>query len=139
MSATIDERVVEMRFDNKQFEDGVQTSMSTLERLRKSLNLEGATKGLEAVDEAAKKCKMTPLGDAVDAVKVKFSAMQVVAATAITNITNSAINMGKRLVKSLTVDPISDGFKEYELKMDSVQNIMNGTGESLETVMKYLN
>ena len=47
--------------------------------------------------------------------------------------------MGKRLVKSLTVDPISDGFKEYELKMDSVQNIMNGTGESLETVMKYLN
>ena len=50
MSATIDERVVEMRFDNKQFEDGVQTSMSTLERLRKSLNLEGATKGLEAVD-----------------------------------------------------------------------------------------
>ena len=139
MSATIDERVVEMRFDNKQFEDGVQTSMSTLERLRKSLNLEGATKGLEAVDEAAKKCKMTPLGDAVDAVKVKFSAMQVVAATAIANITNSAINMGKRLVKSLTVDPISDGFKEYELKMDSVQNIMNGTGESLETVMKYLN
>ena len=139
MSATVDERVVEMRFDNKQFEDGVQTSMSTLERLRKSLNLEGATKGLEAVDEAAKKCKMTPLGDAVDAVKVKFSAMQVVAATAIANITNSAINMGKRLVKSLTVDPISDGFKEYELKMDSIQNIMNGTGESLETVMKYLN
>lgn len=139
MSATIDERVVEMRFDNKQFEDGVQTSMSTLERLRKSLNLEGATKGLEAVDEAAKKCKMTPLGDAVDAVKVKFSAMQIVATTAIANITNSAINMGKKLIKSLTVDPISDGFKEYELKMDSVQNIMNGTGESLETVMKYLN
>lgn len=139
MSTTIDERVVEMRFDNRQFEDGVQTSMSTLERLRKSLNLEGATKGLEAVDEAAKKCKMTPLGDAVDAVKVKFSAMQVVAATAIANITNSAINMGKRLIKSLTVDAISDGFKEYELKMDSVQNIMNGTGESLETVMKYLN
>ena len=139
MNATIDERVVEMRFDNKQFEDGVQTSMSTLERLRKSLNLEGATKGLEAIDNAAKKCKMTPLSDAVDSVKVKFSAMQVVAATAIANITNSAINMGKKLVKSLTVDPISDGFKEYELKMDSVQNIMNGTGESLETVMKYLN
>lgn len=138
MSTTVDERVVEMRFDNKQFEDGVQTSMSTLERLRKSLNLEGATKGLEAVDEAAKKCKISTIGEAVDAVKVKFSAMQVIAATALANITNSAINTGKRLIKAFTVDPLKDGFGEYELKKNSVQTIMNGTGESLETVTKYL-
>ncbi|MBQ1413929.1 MAG: tape measure protein, partial [Clostridia bacterium] len=127
-----------MRFDNRQFEDGVQTSLSSLDRLRRSLNLEGAARGLEAIDDAAGKCKMTPLGDAVDSVKMKFSAMQIVAVTALTNITNSVINTGKQMIKSLTVDPISDGFKEYELKMDSVQNIMNGSGESLETVMGYL-
>ena len=55
MSKTIDERVVEMRFDNKQFESNVQTSLSTIEKLKKSLDMDGATKGLESIDSAAKK------------------------------------------------------------------------------------
>ena len=56
MSTTIDERVVEMRFDNKQFEQNIQTSLSSLDKLKKSLNLEGAAKGLETVNDAANKC-----------------------------------------------------------------------------------
>lgn len=138
IATTVDERVVEMRFDNRQFEDGIQTSLSSLDKLRQSLNLEGAAKGLESIDDAAQKCKISPLGDAVDTVKLKFSALEVVAITTLANITNSVVNTGKRMIKSLTVDPISDGFSEYELKMDSVQTIMNSSGESLETVTGYL-
>ena len=98
MSTTIDERVVEMRFDNKQFESNVATSMSTLEKLKKSLNLTGASKGLEDVGAATKHVDMSGLGGAVDSVKAKFSALQVVGVTALANITNSAINAGKSIV-----------------------------------------
>lgn len=138
MSKTIDERVVEMRFDNKQFESNVQTSLSTIEKLKKSLDMDGATKGLESIDSAAKKVDMSGLGSAVETVKTRFSALEVMAVTALANITNSVVNTGKQMLHSLTIEPISQGFEEYELKMGSIQTIMMSTGASLEEVNKYL-
>lgn len=138
MSKTIDERVVEMRFDNKQFESNVQTSLSTIEKLKKSLDMDGATKGLESIDSAAKKVDMSGLGSAVETVKTRFSALEVMAVTALANTTNSVVNTGKQMLHSLTIEPISQGFEEYELKMGSIQTIMMSTGASLEEVNKYL-
>ena len=138
MSKQVDERVVSMQFDNKQFESGVQTSLSTLDKLKQSLNLEGATKGLENVRDTASKIDMTPLGAAVETVSGKFTALEVMAVTALANITNSAVDAGKKIVAALTIDPIKTGFEEYELKMGSVQTIMSSTGADLETVNKYL-
>lgn len=139
MSKPVDERVVEMRFDNKQFEQNVQTSLSTLDKLKHSLNLEGATKGLANVNSAAKNCNMSGLTGAVETVHAKFSAFEVMAVTALANITNSVINTGKQMLHSLTIEPISQGFEEYELKMGSIQTIMMGTGASLKEVNEYLN
>lgn len=139
MSKTVDERVVEMRFDNKQFEQNVQTSLSTLDKLKRSLNLDGAAKGLENVNSAAKNCNMSGLTSAVETVHAKFSAFEVMAVTALANITNSIINTGKQMLHSLTIEPISQGFEEYELKMGSIQTIMMSTGASLEEVNGYLN
>lgn len=138
MSKTIDERVVEMRFDNKQFESNVQTSLSTIEKLKKSLDMDGATKGLESIDSAAKKVDMSGLGSAVETVKTRFSALEIMAVTALANITNSVVNTGKQMLHSLAIEPISQGFEEYELKMGSIQTIMMSTGASLEEVNKYL-
>lgn len=138
MSKTIDERVVEMRFDNKQFESNVQTSLSTIEKLKKSLDMDGATKGLESIDSAAKKVDMSGLGSAVETVKTRFSALEIMAVTALANVTNSVVNTGKQMLHSLTIEPISQGFEEYELKMGSIQTIMMSTGASLEEVNKYL-
>lgn len=138
MSKTIDERVVEMRFDNKQFERNVQTSLSAIEKLKKSLDMDGATKGLESIDSAAKKVDMSGLGSAVETVKTRFSALEIMAVTALANITNSVVNTGKQMLHSLTIEPISQGFEEYELKMGSIQTIMMSTGASLEEVNKYL-
>ena len=92
MSTTVDQRVVEMRFDNQNFERNVQTSMSTLDKLKEKLHLKGASKGLEEVNSAAKKCNLSPIGGAIEGVKIKFSAMEVMAVTALSNITNSAVN-----------------------------------------------
>ena len=139
MSTTIDQKVVEMRFNNQQFERNAQTSLNTLEKLKQSLNLTGASKGLEQLNSAARNNDIGALGRAADAVGVKFSTMQVIGTTALVNMTNSAINAGKRIVRALTIDPVKTGFQEYELKMGSVQTIMASTGESLETVNQYLN
>ena len=139
MSKTVDERVVSMQFDNKNFESNVKTTMSTLDKLKKSLNLEKSAKGLENINSAAKNCNLSPMANAVESVKSKFSALEVMGITALANITNSAVNYGKRLISAFTVDPIRTGFQEFELKMGSIQTIMASTGESLETVNKYLN
>lgn len=139
MSKTVDERVVSMQFDNKNFESNVKTTMSTLDKLKKSLNLEKSAKGLENINSAAKNCNLSPMANAVESVKSKFSALEVMGITALANITNSAVNYGKRLVSAFTVDPIRTGFQEFELKMGSIQTIMASTGESLETVNEYLN
>ena len=111
MSKTVDERVVEMRFDNAQFERNVQTSMSTLDKLKQKLNLSGAAKGLNEIDSAAKKVDMSGLGSGVEAVSAKFSALQVMGVTALANITNSAVNAGKNIVSALTIAPVKTGFK----------------------------
>ena len=141
MSASIDSRVVEMRFDNKQFESAVSTSMSTLDKLKQKLNLSGASKGLSDLNTAAKNVNMSGLGGAVESVTAKFSALQVMGVTALANITNSAVNAGKNIVKSLTIDPVKSGFSEYETKMGSIQTILANTehqGTTLDHVTAAL-
>ena len=134
----VDERIVAMRFDNSQFEKNVSTSIDTLDKLKGSLNLEGAAKSFENVNASANKMNFNGLSGAVDSIKERFSALEVMGVTALANITNSAVNAGKRIVHSLTLEPVKEGFGEYELKMGSVQTIMNSTGESLDTVNMYL-
>lgn len=138
MSRTIEERVVSMHFDNKQFEAAAATSMSTLDRLKEKLNFKGAAKGLSEVSKAADTVSLSGLTKSAEAVEVKFSAMSVVAITAIQRIVNKAADAGAQIAKSLTIEPINTGFNEYELKMSSVQTIMASTGADLQTVTGYL-
>lgn len=119
MSDEIDRRVVEMQFRNEDFERNADKTISTLDKLKSALHLDGASSGVEAV-------------------AAKFSALQVVGVTALANITNSAVDAGKKIVNALAIEPITAGFSEYELKMNSVRTIMSSTGESIETVNKYL-
>lgn len=138
MSKTVDERVVEMRFDNSKFEKNVQTSMSTLDKLKQKLNLSSASKGLENINAAAKKVDMSGLSNAIETVKTKFSSLDVMAVTALANITNSAVNAGKRIVSALTIDPIKSGFEEYETQLNAVQTILANT-QSEGTNVKIVN
>ena len=134
---TIDERVVEMRFDNQQFEKNVQESLSTLDKLKKALRLDGAAKSFEKLERSSNRFGMNGLSGAVDTVRAKFSALEVVGVTALANITNSAVNTGKQIVKALTIDPIKSGFQEYETQINAVQTILANTsskGTTLEQV-----
>lgn len=130
MSTTIDERVVQMRFDNKQFEAGAQQSMQTLDQFKQKLDFTGIA------DKA--NSELNNVGSVTETVGIRFDAMAVVAISALNRITNAAITAGSNILKSLTIAPVSDGFAEYELKMGSVQTIMASTGATLEEVNGYL-
>ena len=141
MSRTIDERVVEMRFNNQQFERNAHTSISTLGKLKESLNLSGASKGLENISSAARRVDMGGISSGIDILQAKFSALQVMGVTALANITNSAVNAGTRITKALTIDPIKTGFQEYETQINAIQTILANTeskGTTLTDVNKAL-
>lgn len=134
MSKEIDERVVSMQFDNGQFEKNVQTSLSTIDKLKKSLDFKGASKGLENINSAATNVNMATLGNAVDGIKQKFTAMEIIGITALTNLTNSAVNAGKRIVNALTLEPVTTGFQEYETQINATQTIMANTQKEGATI-----
>lgn len=134
MSKVVDQRVVEMRFDNKDFESNVKTSMSTLDKLKNALKLKGVSNGLDEVGKSVKKIDMSGLASGIETVNARFSTLQVVGMTALANITTAAMQAGKNLVSSFTIDPITDGFREYELQMNSVQTILANTASKGVTI-----
>lgn len=141
MSTTVDQRVVSMRFDNKQFEGNVRNTLSSIDRLKQSLKFTGATDGLENISNAAKKCDLSGIDGSIETVRMKFSALQVAAVTALSNITNTAVNAGKNIIKALTIDPITTGFSEYETKINAIQTIMSNTaskGTTMADVTKVI-
>ena len=125
---SIEQRIVEMQFNNAQFEQGISQSLNSLDTLGKSLKLDGASRGLEEISAAGNNVKLDHISSAVDGIAHKFSNMSVVAITAISNIVNRAVNAGTELAKSLTIAPIMDGFHEYETNLNSIQTILANTG-----------
>lgn len=139
MSNSIDSKVVEMKFDNRDFEANVKNTMSTLDKFKDKLKFKGAEAGLTSIQKASDKIDFSGVSNGLDIASVKFSAFQVAGITAISNITNSLLGLGKNLINTFAIEPRTQGFSEYELKMGSVQNIMNATGASVEEVGRYLN
>ena len=136
--STIDNRVVRMEFENTNFERNAKESMKTLEKLDKSLEFKNGKKSFKDVEEAAAACNFKPLMEAVDTVKVQFTALGSVANRVMQRITDSVLDTGKKMLKSLTIDPIMSGYSKYEEKTASVQTLLNSTGLSLDEVNGYL-
>ena len=139
--SSVDNRIVEMRFNNSQFEQGASTTLSTLDKLKQSLGMAGATKGLEEVSAAAGRFNLGPMEGAVTGVSKSFLALTTIALTAISNITTKVMSAGAQWAKSFTIQPLMEGFGEYELKMGSIQTILSNTaryGTGLDEVTKNL-
>ena len=125
--SSVDSRVVGMKFDNAQFEQGVKTTVGTLDKLNQSLKLDGATKGLNDVGRSASNIQLGTLAAGIDTIADKFKTMSVVAITALATIASKAITVGFGLAKSLTVDPINAGLQEYQTNINSIQTILSNT------------
>lgn len=125
MSRTIDEKVVEMRFDNSDFERNVSHSMSTLDKLKGALDFSGASKAFDGITSAANKVSFGGLTGALDGVSEKFSALETIATGALLNIGRKVEDFVSNQIKSLTLEPVMEGFDKYASKTSSVQMIMN--------------
>ena len=138
MSREIDERIVEMRFDNSNFERNVSQSMSTIEKLKSSLNFKGAADGLDEINKATGRIDFSGFQNGVETVQAKFSMLEVVAISALNNIVNKAVDAGLSLTKSLTIDQVTAGYSKFNDKVQSTATIMSATGKSVEEVESQL-
>lgn len=142
MSRSVDERVVEMQFDHKQFESGIKTSLKSLDNLKKGLNFDSASKSLSNIEKQVKGFSLSGIEKGVDLISSRFTNLGIVGVTALQNITNAAIHAGTQMVKALTIDPVLTGFEEYETKMNAITTILTNTaskGTTLEDVNNALN
>lgn len=134
MSQEVDSRVVEMRFDNANFEKNTKQTISTIDRLMEKLQFKGAEKGFEKLDAAAENVDFATMQTSLDRLESKFSSLNIVATTALVNITNKFVDAGEKLVKSLSIDQVASGWDKYTEKTSNVQTIMNATGKSIDQV-----
>lgn len=139
MSREIEQRVVQMRFDNAQFEAGTKVTLSTLDKLKQKLKFDDVSDTFSKISTSAAKVDMKSLSDSVETTRLKFSALETIAVGALMKIGSTLTDVATNALRTFTLDPITDGFSEYELKMGSVQTIMAGTGASIEEVNGYLN
>lgn len=138
MSRTIDERIVSMSFDNKQFEKNANQSLSTLGKLNSALDFSRSNNSLKEISKTASAFNLNGISDGIAKVQAQFSALEIAGITAISNIVNRAVNAGLSIAKSLTLDQPIAGFDKYTKKTSSVQTLMNSTGESVAKVNEYL-
>jgi tape measure domain-containing protein len=136
--ATIDERVVNMQFNNKQFENGVKTTLNTLDSLKNSLEFKDDTGGIMNLVRAFKQFSLDTISNNIDSLSQKFSVLSIIGTTAIVNLSNSAVNMGRRITSALTIDPVKTGLEEYETKMNAITTILTNTA-SKGTDIKQVN
>ena len=141
--SSIDERIVRMKFDNAQFGTGAASTLKQLDQLKAALKLDGASQGLDQVSGQLGRFSTAGAQEQVGTLAAKFSALQIAAITALSNIVNKAVNAGTELVHSLTLEPIMSGFHEYETNLNSIQTILANTGlkgaEGLQKVNDKLN
>lgn len=138
MSSSVDRRIVAMKFDNQQFEAGAAKTIQTLGELDKSLKFKDAGKGFDEITKGAKGVDLSSLADAVQTVADKFTLFGQIGMQVISRMAGAIVDFGQKMVREFAIEPIAQGWEEYNLKLDSVQVMMNSTGESLETVNRYL-
>lgn len=134
MSKSIDERVVRMEFDNKNFEANAKATMSTIDRLKEKLNFKGAAKGVSEIDNATKKINLNSLSSGIDTISKRFTTLGIVGVTALQDISRQVVSTAKNLVDSLTVAPIMSGFREYETQIGAIQTILANTSSAGTTL-----
>lgn len=134
MSSVIDNRIVSLKFDNKQFEQNAKTSMNTLERLKASLNFDTVTSGLaKGFSNVEQSLSMGNISNSIDNIANRFSAMGIVGATVISNLTTQVMNLATRL-GSLAINPLVEGGKTRALNIEHAKFQLEGLGVAWDKI-----
>lgn len=145
MSRILEEKIVALRMDDRDFKDKGKGILSFFDRFKSHIkssgnaDMRGTISQLDQVGNKVKQIKMDALQSAVDSTKNKFSALEVVATGALLRIGSSVADTAGKLVRNaLGIDDLRAGFSEYEQKIDSISTIKANTGASTKEVAKYL-
>lgn len=139
--SSIDNRIVQMQFDNREFERNIAQSMKSVEEFEKTLNFNGAVQGFQNIDKAAQGLDLSPIVNAIENTKTGFNALETIAFTVFQRVTNAAIDAGKNMYNAIFGGGIKSGFQEYETQINAVQTILANTshaGTTLEEVNNAL-
>ena len=134
MSEEIDQKVVELKFDNAQFEEATKESMSTLDKLKDKLSFSNAGDGLEDLTKKVSSFSFSGMASSLDTIASKFTNLGIIGTTALVNLTNKAVDAGTQIVKSLTIEPVGKGFDKYQSELTNIRTIEAATGKSTEEV-----
>lgn len=140
--ASVDNKVVNMKLNNKQFEDGISTTLASLGKLKQGLNMSDAAKSFNEVEKAAEKVTLSGIAKSLETLNDRFSTFGIMGMQVLQNITDMAMRTGTQLVKSLTISPMMEGLQEYETQINAIQTIMSNTaskGTTLPQVNEALN
>ena len=133
MSQTLDQRVVELQFDNAEFEKGIKTTLESLEKLNEKLELKDAGKGFEELQKAADSLTLSKIADSVDDLTQSFKGLYTIGGR-VANMVKNFIS--KNLLKAVTSVPrtflssIKGGLDEYTTQIDATQTIFINVKES---------
>lgn len=137
--SSVDQRVVELAFENDDFERGIKKSMDSLDEFDKKLDFQNSTRGFGKLASAVRDVDFSSMTNGIMTVQKSFSALEIAAYSAINNITNRFVNAGIRIAKNLTIGQVMSGFNKYTEKTEAVQTISAAMPEkSLESIYKTM-
>lgn len=124
MSNTIDQRVVEMQFDNREFEKNIKETQKSLKEFDKSLDFDNAVKSFDKLEKATRSFSLVNIGDQIGVITTGFSTLENYVLGIFTNLERKALEFGKKIADALTVDAMKAGFSEYETQIGAQQTIL---------------
>lgn len=131
--SSVDNRVVNMKFNNSQFESGVQKTLASLKNLQEGLKFKDGTKGMSDIEKKANSFSMSGMAKAIDTIASRFSTLGIIGTTTLANLTNSAVNAGKHMMSAL-IDPLVAGGKRRALNLEHAEFQIEGLGYKWEQV-----
>lgn len=132
--SSVDSRIVQMQFENSQFEKGIRESLKSIDDLEKKLEFKDAEKSLAALQKAGDSFSLASMADGIEKIGEKFSVLGVIGKRVLEDLTDSAVRMGEQFIKSITTDQITAGWDKYANKTQAVQTIIAATGKDIEYV-----
>ena len=129
MSKEVDQRIVEMQFNNADFEQKVSKSISSLKQLKDASQMEDAGKGLDNLTKGIHNLDLSSIADGIEKLNARFSNLGIVGMTVMQNLTNAAMNLGNQLINTLTEAP-RGGMQTYESFISATKQLKNSAKDA---------
>ena len=132
--AEIEDRVVSIKFDNKNFAKNAQETMGMLDKLKEKMSFKGATDGFNALQAAQKNVNFRTLSDGISSITNKLSVMGAVGFSVIQSLTQQFMGLAQR-VAGMTIDPLVGGGKQRAKNLEQAKFLFEGLGMDIEDSM----